>query len=83
MTTSTSLDQAAPLPAQCVDCGLEVADEFIFRVVRRDRAGGRYVVCRPCADRAHAEVQPTPLQVQHTPPPRLSPGSKRQASREE
>ena len=63
-------EEAAPLPARCVDCGLQVTDELVFRVLRRDRAGVRHVVCQPCADRRHAEAKPTPLQVQRTPPRR-------------
>jgi hypothetical protein len=68
MSLSDASEPAVPLPPRCVDCGAEVADELIFRVLRRDRAGRRHVVCRPCADRRHAEAQPTPLQVQRKPP---------------
>jgi len=57
------------MPARCVDCGEEVAEESIFRVLRRGRDGRRHVVCQPCADRRHAEAKPTPIQVQRTPPP--------------
>ncbi len=55
-------------PPNCIDCGQQVAEDLIFRVLRRDRAGRRHVVCQPCADRRHAEATPTPIQVQRTAP---------------
>jgi len=55
-------------PPHCIDCGQQVAEDLIFRVLRRDRAGRRHVVCQPCADRRHAEATPTPIQVQRTAP---------------
>lgn len=57
------------MTARCVDCGQDIAEEDIFRVLRRGRDGQRHVVCQPCADRRHAEAKPAPLQVQRTPPP--------------
>jgi hypothetical protein len=70
MSLPDASDPAVPVAARCIDCRAEVPEELIFRVLRRDRAGRRHVVCRPCADRRHAEAQPTPLQVH-----RLSPNA--------
>lgn len=59
---------AAHFSARCVDCGQEIPEDQIFRVLRRDSADRRHVVCQSCADRRHVDVQPTPLQVQRTAP---------------
>jgi len=59
------------IPAHCVDCKLDVADDAIFRVLRVDRAGKRHVVCSPCSDARHANTTPSPLQVQTRPPAHL------------
>ncbi len=67
--------------ARCVDCGQEVPDDRIFRLLRRDAAGRRHVVCQTCSDRRHAEAQPAPLQVQRTPPPRSVLGGRHQTRR--
>lgn len=59
------------IPAYCVDCKLDVADDLVFRVLRIDRAGQRHVVCSPCSDARHAATKPSPLQVQTKPPAHL------------
>lgn len=66
---ATDNGMADKLAARCVDCGREIADEQVFRVLRRGRDGQRHVVCQECADRRHAEAKPAPLQIQRTPPP--------------
>ncbi len=68
-------------PAMCVDCGRDMAEADIFRVLRTDRAGRKHVVCRECSDRRHAETKPTPLQIQRTPPPPSILGGKRRDAR--
>lgn len=78
MTPRDSLNPAPAPAAHCVDCGQEVADDHIFRVLRRDTVGRRHVVCQTCADRRHAEARPAPLQVRRTPPPRSVLGGARQ-----
>ncbi len=65
----SSNDAADKPAARCVDCGRPIADEKVFRVLRRGRDGQRHVICRECADRRHAEAKPAPLQIQRTPPP--------------
>ncbi len=74
MTSDTGGSESAT--ARCVDCGREVAQGDVFRVLRTDRAGLRHVVCRDCGDRRHTEIKPTPLQVQRTPPPRSALGKR-------